>query len=153
MPPQDFKVRSHDRPVKITVSIVQLKKGHFKQHARKFAKSQSFAFILHATSGAASLTSSSLHRIEQISARDGVPLARPTLRDWIGRISVAFQPLALQPLADRLPKLLRERSYLHADETPVRQLDPGSGKTKHAYLWAYCLNALVDGPSIVVFDY
>jgi len=45
--------------------------------------------------------------------------------------------VALQPLADRLGKLLRERECLHADETPVRQLDPRSGKTRQAYLWAY----------------
>ena len=89
-----------------------------------------------------------LYRIEQIAARDGVPLARSTLGEWIGRIGVA-----LQPLADRLAELLRERSCLHADETPVRQLDPGSGKTKHAYLWAYRSNVLDDGPSMVVFDY
>lgn len=89
-----------------------------------------------------------LYRIEQIAARDGVPLARSTLGEWIGRIGVA-----LQPLADRLAELLRERSCLHADETPVRQLDPGSGKTKSAYLWAYRSNALDDGPSMVVFDY
>jgi transposase len=89
-----------------------------------------------------------LYRIEQIAARQGVPLARSTLGEWIGRIGVA-----LQPLADRLAELLRERSCLHADETPVRQLDPGSGKTKHAYLWAYRSNALDDGPSMVLFDY
>jgi transposase len=89
-----------------------------------------------------------LYRIEQIAARQGVPLARSTLGEWSGRIGVA-----LQPLADRLAELLRERSCLHADETPVRQLDPGSGKTRHAYLWAYRSNALDDGPSVVVFDY
>lgn len=64
-----------------------------------------------------------LYRIEQIAARQGVPLARSTLGEWIGRIGVA-----LQPLADRLAELFRERSCLHADETPVRRLDPGSGK-------------------------
>ena len=89
-----------------------------------------------------------LYRIEQIAARAGVPLARSTLGEWIGRIGVS-----LQPLADRLAELLRERSCLHADETPVRQLDPGSGKTRHAYLWAYRSNVFDDGPSIVVFDY
>ena len=89
-----------------------------------------------------------LYRIEQMAARSGVPLARSTLGEWIGRIGVA-----LQPLADRLAELLRERSCLHADETPVRQLDPGSGKTKHAYLWAYRSNTLDDGPNIVLFDY
>jgi hypothetical protein len=89
-----------------------------------------------------------LYRIEQIAARQGVPLARSTLAEWIGRIGVA-----LQPLADRLAQLLRLRDCLHADETPVRQLDPGKGKTRHAQLWAYRSNKLDQGPAIVVFDY
>jgi transposase len=89
-----------------------------------------------------------LYRIEQIAARQGVPLARSTLAQWIGRIGVA-----LQPLADRLAELLRQRTCLHADETPVRQLDPGSGKTKQAYLWAYRSGTWEDGPPIIVFDY
>ena len=89
-----------------------------------------------------------LYRIEQIAARQGVPLARSTLAQWIGRIGVA-----LQPLADRLAELLRQRACLHADETPVRQLDPGSGKTRQAYLWAYRSGTWEDGPPIVVFDY
>jgi transposase len=89
-----------------------------------------------------------LYRIEQIAARQGVPLARSTLADWIGRIGVA-----LQPLADRLAELLRQHDCLHADETPVRQLDPGSGKTRHAYLWAYRSGVYDDGPPVVVFDY
>ena len=39
---------------------------------------------------------------------------------------------------------------LHADETPVPQLDPGTGKTRRAYLFAYRST----GPRpIVVFDY
>ena len=32
-------------------------------------------------------------------------------------------------------------------------MDPGSGKTKKAYLWAYRSNDLEPGPPIVVFDY
>lgn len=89
-----------------------------------------------------------LYRLEGIAARDGVTLSRSTLAEWVGRLGVA-----LQPLADRLGALLRERAILHADETPVQQLDPGSGKTKRAYLWAYRSNALDTGPPLVVFDY
>ena len=89
-----------------------------------------------------------LYRLEQIAARDRVVLARSTLAEWVGRTGVA-----LQPLADRLTKLLLERGTLHADETPVPQLDPGSGKTKKAYLWAYRSNDLEEGPRIIVFDY
>jgi transposase len=89
-----------------------------------------------------------LYRIEQISARQGVPIARSTLAQWVGQLGVS-----LQPLSDRLVALLKAGTVLHADETPVQQLDPGQGKTKRAYLWAYRSNALQGAPPIVVFDY
>ena len=89
-----------------------------------------------------------LYRVEQIAARQQVVLARSTLSEWIGRIGVA-----LQPLADRLREKLRQQTSLHADETPVQQLDPGKGKTKRAYLWAYRSNDLSGSPPMVVFDY
>jgi transposase len=89
-----------------------------------------------------------LYRLEQIAARDGVNLSRSTLADWVGRLGVA-----LEPLADRLAWHLLQRDCLHADETPVPQLDPGNGKTKKAYLWAYRSNDLQPGPKILVFDY
>ena len=89
-----------------------------------------------------------LYRLEQIAARDRFILTRSTLAEWVGRTGVA-----LQPLADRLIKLLLERRTLHADESPILQLDPGSGKTKKAYLLAYRSNDLEEGPRIIVFDY
>jgi transposase len=89
-----------------------------------------------------------LYRLEQIAARDRVILARSTLAEWVGRTGVA-----LQPLVDRLIELLLKRGTLHVDETPVPQLDPGSGKTKRAYLWAYRSNDLEEGSRIIVFDY
>jgi transposase len=89
-----------------------------------------------------------LYRLEQIAARSDVPLPRSNQAEWIGKIGVS-----LQPLADRLSYLQRQRNVLHADETPVAQLDPGKGKTKKAYLWAYRTNDFDDGPPIVVFDY
>jgi transposase len=89
-----------------------------------------------------------LYRIEKISERQGVPIARSTLAQWVGQLGVS-----LQPLVDRLTELLKEGQVLHADETPVQQLDPGQGKTKRAYLWAYRSNDLEGAPRIVVFDY
>lgn len=89
-----------------------------------------------------------LYRLEQIAARSQVSLARSTLAEWVGRVGVS-----LQPLVDRLSDLLRERRVLHADETPVPQLDPSQGKTKKAYLWVYRSNALELEPPILVFDY
>ena len=89
-----------------------------------------------------------LYRIEKISDRHGVPIARSTLAQWVGQLGVS-----LQPLVDRLAELLKQGKVLHADETPVQQLDPGNGKTKRAYMWAYRSNDLEGAPRIVVFDY
>ena len=66
-----------------------------------------------------------LYRLEQIAARQQVILSRSTLADWVGRLGVA-----LQPLVERLTWHLLQGNTLHADETPVAQLDPGRGKTK-----------------------
>ena len=89
-----------------------------------------------------------LYRIAQIAAREDVTLSLSTLAEWVGRTGVA-----LQPLADRLILHLLQGRVLHADETPVAQLDPGSGKTRRAYLWAYRSNDFELGPRIIVFDY
>lgn len=83
-----------------------------------------------------------------MAARQQVNLPRSNLSEWMGSIGVA-----LQPLAERLGERLRQQNSLHADETPVQQLDPGQGKTKRAYLWAYRSNDLSGGPPMVVFDY
>lgn len=91
-----------------------------------------------------------LYRLEQIAAREKVILSRSTLAEWVGRVGVA-----LQPLVDRLIWHLLQGKTLLADETPVSQLDPGKGKTRKAYLWAYRSNDLAGDhhPRIIVFDY
>lgn len=85
-----------------------------------------------------------LYRQEAIYARSGVELSRSTLGEWIGAVGVA-----LQPLVGALRRELLSHEILHADETPVEQLDPGAGKTKRAYLFAY-RSAVAP---LVVFDY
>jgi transposase len=89
-----------------------------------------------------------LYRLEQIAARHQVKLSRSTLAEWVGRTGVA-----LEPLVDRLIWHLLQGNSLHADETPVQQLDPGKGKTRRAYLWVYRSNDLTTGPPLVIFDY
>jgi transposase len=86
-----------------------------------------------------------LYRQEAIYARSGVALSRSTLAEWIGAIGVA-----LQPLVDAVRRELLACPVLHADETPVAQLDPGRGQTKRAYVFAY----RSAGPQpLIVFDY
>lgn len=85
-----------------------------------------------------------LYRQEAIYARSGVDLSRSTLAEWVGAVGVA-----LQPLVNALRRELLTHDVLHADETPVDQLDPGAGKTKRAYLFAY---RSASAP-LIVFDY
>ncbi|MHB8921316.1 MAG: IS66 family transposase [Halothiobacillus sp.] len=63
-----------------------------------------------------------LYRIAQIAERQGVKLSRSTPAQWIGRLGVA-----LQPLVDCLTERLLQATSLHADETPVGQLNPANG--------------------------
>ncbi|MEO8010551.1 MAG: IS66 family transposase [Dokdonella sp.] len=86
-----------------------------------------------------------LYRQEAIFARSGIELSRTTLAEWIGVVG-----LRLQPLVAALKAKLKQSPILHADETPVRQLDPGAGKTKQVYLFAY---RSTGAAPIVVFDY
>jgi len=44
---------------------------------------------------------------------------------------------ALEPLHDALRRFILSCAVLHAGEAPVALLDPGAGKTRRAYVWAY----------------
>ena len=73
-----------------------------------------------------------LYRQSQIFARDGVDLERSTLTDWVGK-STAL----LEPLADAIGRHVLAGQAIFADDTPVKLLAPGAGKTKTARFWAY----------------
>jgi transposase len=86
-----------------------------------------------------------LYRQEALYARSGIELSRSTMAEWTGAVGVA-----LQPLVEAVRDELLSRPVLHADETPVAQLEPGRGQTKRAYLFAY----RSPGPQpLIVFEY
>lgn len=72
------------------------------------------------------------YRIEQINARSGVHTPRSTLASWSGAGGAS-----LLPLYEAHRVFVLSAPVLHADETPVRMLAPGTGKTAKAYVWAY----------------
>ncbi len=73
-----------------------------------------------------------LYRQSQMFGREGVDLDRSTLADWVGK-STAL----LEPLADAVARHVLKGQAIFADDTPVKLLVPGSGKTRTARLWAY----------------
>ena len=56
------------------------------------------------------------------------------------------------PLYDAQRDFILSSRVLHADETPIAMLDPGAGKTKTAYMWAYARGVYDPHPG-VVFDF
>lgn len=72
------------------------------------------------------------YRQEPINARSGVHTPRSTLAAWGGAGGAK-----LEPLYEAHRRFILGCRVLHADETPVPLLDPGSGKTKKAYVWAW----------------
>ncbi len=87
------------------------------------------------------------YRQEQVNARSGVHTPRSTLAAWGGRTGAQ-----LMPLYDAHRVFVLGSRVVHADETPIGLLDPGGGKTKKAYMWAYARGAFEPEPG-VVFDF
>jgi len=91
------------------------------------------------------------YRQSQIYARDGVELDRSTLADWGGAASAL-----MDPLLGALEDYVMGADKLHADDTPIPVLAPGTGKTKTGRLWAYVRDDRPAGstePPAVLFRY
>jgi transposase len=73
-----------------------------------------------------------LYRQSAIYARDGVPIERSTMADWVGRCAAL-----LDPLVEAVGRHVLAGGVLHGDDTPVPVLDPGRGRTKTGRLWVY----------------
>ena len=92
-----------------------------------------------------------LYRQEAIYARDGVELSRSLMAQWMGSVGFHFEPLAAHVLAR-----IREGERIFADETTLPTLNPGAGKTKTAWLWAYARDDRPfggAGPPMVAYRY
>ena len=73
-----------------------------------------------------------LYRQEEIYRRSGAFIARSSMASWIGQCGVQ-----LEPLARALKQYVLGCGVLHGDETPIKLLSPGAGKTTQAYAWVW----------------
>jgi len=87
------------------------------------------------------------HRQELMNARGGVHTPRSTLAGWGGQTGAQ-----LRPLFDAHRHFVLGSRVVHADETPIAMLDPGAGKTKKGYMWAYARGGFDADPG-VVYDF
>lgn len=89
-----------------------------------------------------------LYRLAQQFERQGIPLSRQTLANWVVQGTLGW----LSQIYDRMHEALRKRQYLHADETPVQVLhEAGRAPETLSYMWLYRSGR--DGPPIVLYDY
>lgn len=72
------------------------------------------------------------NRQSEIYERQGVTLGRSLLSGWVDACCQL-----LSPLDEALSRYVLTDGKLHADDTPVPVLLPGSGKTKTGRLWTY----------------
>ncbi len=88
-----------------------------------------------------------LYRQESILGRAGLAIPRSTLAQWVGVTGVQ-----LQPLVDALREVVLGQQIIHADETPVQMLLPGTKKTHRSYVWSYATSQFSD-VAAVVYDF
>jgi transposase len=85
-----------------------------------------------------------LHRQAVIYRREGVPLDKATMCDWVARSAEL-----LAPIVARMREELLSGPVVQADETPVQYLVPRDpGPKRRGYLWAY-----VGDHEDVVYDF
>jgi len=68
----------------------------------------------------------------KLNATHGIKLTRNVMCGWHNHLAER-----LLPLYDLIAQRMRASDYLQIDETPIKYLEPGHGKTKQGYLWAY----------------
>ncbi len=73
-----------------------------------------------------------LYRQSRIYAREGVEIDRSTMAGWVEQVHALLDPLVVA-----LGRHVLEAAKVHADDTPVKVLAPGEGKTRTGRLWVY----------------
>ncbi len=73
-----------------------------------------------------------LYRLSGILAREGVEIERQTLADWVGHAA-----WWLRSLAEAIGRHALAQRVIWTDDTPIRVLAPGRGKTRQARVWIY----------------
>ena len=92
---------------------------------------------------------SPLYRQEQEFRRNGIPLSRQTMSNWVIRATEDW----LEPVYGMFHEMLCCHNVLHADETTLQVLrEPGKTAQSKSYIWLYRTGGDTRYP-IVLYDY
>jgi transposase len=92
-----------------------------------------------------------LYRQSAILAREGVELDRATLADWLGHAAWWLAPLAVL-----IGNYVMGLPVIHTDDTTIKVLAPGHGKTRTARFWVYAVDPRIwagVGPPAAFYRY
>jgi transposase len=76
-----------------------------------------------------------LYRQAGILERQGIDVDRATMAQWIGHVA-----WWLTPLAELIGSTIMAQPVIWTDDTPIRTLAPGTGKTRQARFWCYTVD-------------
>jgi transposase len=76
-----------------------------------------------------------LYRHAGILAREGVDIDRATMAAWMGHVA-----WWVMPLVDLIGRTIMAQSVIWTDDTPIRTLAPGTGKTQLSRFWCYAVD-------------
>jgi transposase len=76
-----------------------------------------------------------LYRQAGILERQGIDVDRATMAQWMGHVA-----WWLTPLAELIGSTVMAQPVVWTDDTPIRTLAPGTGKTRQARFWCYAVD-------------
>ena len=87
-----------------------------------------------------------IYRQEQELNRQGIPLSRQTMSNWVLKASETY----LTPVYEQLCRELVKRDVLHCDETTLQVLhEPGKAPESKSYMWLYRTSGDTDKPVVM----
>lgn len=89
------------------------------------------------------------YRLEQDLLRNGIPVSRQTMSNWIIRFSFDL----FGPVYDRMADILRAGKYSQCDETILKVIHDGRNSGSISYMWIQTTGELYAGPAIIIFGY
>jgi transposase len=76
-----------------------------------------------------------LYRQSKIFDREGVEIERMVMADWMGHLA-----WWIAPLAEMIGAHVMSAPVIHADDTPIKVLSPGKGRTATGRIWIYVVD-------------
>ena len=85
-----------------------------------------------------------LHRLEKMLKRSGISTPRSSMCRWVQEVAEMLQALVVLMEAS----ILRSGT-IQGDDTPTKQQEPGSGKTRTCRFWSYVGDGITGGRYVV----